>query len=138
MALLAVTAVGAAVVYQSAARERDYRQLLAEGDAALADEQASGAIESYSGAIALRPDSMLAHLRRGETYFLRGDLEGAARDFRTAASLDPTATRPLEQWGETLYRQQRYQRAADVYESRLRLDDRSAPVYYRLGLARFP
>ena len=137
MALLAVTAVGAAVVYQSAARERDYRQLLAEGDAALADEQASGAIESYSGAIALRPDSMLAHLKRGETYFLRGDLEGAARDFRTAASLDPTATRPLEQWGETLYRQQRYQRAADVYESRLRLDDRSAPVYYRLGLARY-
>ena len=37
--LLAVTAVGAAVVYQSAARERDYRQLLAHGDAALAGGQ---------------------------------------------------------------------------------------------------
>ena len=36
MALLAVTAVGAAVAYQSAAREREYRQLLAQGDAALA------------------------------------------------------------------------------------------------------
>src|SRR4051812_30735527 len=33
MALLAVTAVGAAVVYQSTAREDDYRQLIAQGDA---------------------------------------------------------------------------------------------------------
>lgn len=137
MAILAATAVGGAVVYQQAARERDYRRLLAHGDAALADEQTFGAIEDYSGAIALRPDSMLAHLRRGETYLLRGDLDGAARDFRTAAALDATATRPLEQWGEVLYRQQRYRRAAEVLESRLRLDDRSAEIYFRLGLARY-
>ena len=43
---------------------------------------------------------MLAHLRRGETYQRRGDLEAAARDFRTAAALDPTATRPLEELGD--------------------------------------
>ncbi len=137
MALLAVTTVGAAVVFQSAARERDYRQLLARGDAALAAEQVFGAIEDYGGAIALRPDSMLAHLRRGETYVVQGDLENAARDFRMAASLDPSATRPLEQWGDVLYRQQRYRRAAEVFENRLRLDDRSAVVHYRLGLARY-
>ena len=35
MALLAVTAVGAAVAYQAAARERDYRELMAQGDSAL-------------------------------------------------------------------------------------------------------
>ncbi len=137
MVLLAVTAVGAAVVFQSAARERNYRQLLARGDAALADDRAPGATEEYSGAIALRPDSMLAHLRRGETYVAQSDLENAARDFRMAASLDPSATRPLEQWGDILYRQQRYRRAAEVFESRLRLDDRSAAVHYRLGLARY-
>ncbi|MEQ1870886.1 MAG: tetratricopeptide repeat protein [Vicinamibacterales bacterium] len=137
MALLAVAAVGGAVVYQAAARERDYRQRLAHGDTALANHQTIGAIEDYSGAIALRPDSMLAHLRRGETYLLRGDLEGAGRDFRTAAALDSTATRPLELWGEVLYRQQRFRRAAEVFESRLRLDDRSADTYYRLGLARY-
>jgi tetratricopeptide (TPR) repeat protein len=129
--------VGAAVLYQSAARERDYRQLLARGDAALAEEQTFGAIENYSGALALRPDSMLAHLRRGETYLVRGDLDGAARDFRSAASLDVSAPRPLEQWGDVLYRQQRYRRAAEIYESRLRLDDRSAPFYYKLALARY-
>lgn len=135
MALLAAMAVGAAVVYQSAARERDYRLLLARGDAASAEEQTLAAIEDYSGAVALRPDSMLAHLRRGETYAQREDLEAAARDFRMAASLDPSATRPLDLWGATLFLQQRYRRAADIFESRLRLDDRSAEVRYRLGLA---
>jgi tetratricopeptide (TPR) repeat protein len=135
MVLLAVSAVAGAVVYTAAARERDYRDLLASGDAALANEQTFSAIEAYSGAIALRPDSMYAHLRRGETYLQRGDLDGAARDLRTAAALDPTATRPLDEWGEVLYRQQRFRRSAEVYESRLRLDDRSASTYYRLGLS---
>jgi uncharacterized circularly permuted ATP-grasp superfamily protein len=36
---------------------------------------------------AFRPDSMLAHLRLGETYQRRGDLEEAVREFRTAAAL---------------------------------------------------
>jgi tetratricopeptide (TPR) repeat protein len=135
MAFLAVAAVAAAIVYQSEARERDYRHLLAQGEAALAEGQTSAAIEDYSGAIALRPDSMLAYLRRGETYRSRGELDDAARDFRTAATLDPTATRPLEQWGDVLYAQQRYRRSAEVYQSRLALDDRSAVVRYRLGLA---
>src|SRR5262245_24559408 len=134
MALLAVTAVGAAVAYQSAAREREYRQLMAQADTALAASDTLAAIEDYSGAIVLRPDSMLAHLRRGETYRQRGDLDNAARDFREASSLDPTATRPLEELGDTLYQQQRYKAAIDAYEARLRLDDRSAAIRYRIGL----
>ena len=137
MALLAVAAVGAAVLYQSAVRERDYRQLIADGDAALAANQTFAAIENYSGAIGLRPDSMLAHLRRGETYRQRGDLENATRDFRRAAVIDPTATRPLEQLGDTLYELQRYKAAVDAYEARLRLDERSAELHYKVALAHY-
>jgi Flp pilus assembly protein TadD len=88
MVVLAIAGVAGAVAYQAAARDRDYRALLARGDSALRGEQTFGAVEAFSGAIALRPDSMLAHLRRGETYQRRGDLEAAARDFRTAAALD--------------------------------------------------
>jgi len=138
--LLTVAGVGAAVVYQAVARQRDYAAYLTRGDAALRDDQTFAAIEAYSGAIALRPDSMLAHLRRGQTYQRRGDrgdLEAAARDFRKAAALDPTATRPLEALGDALYQLQRYERAAEAYESYLRLDDRSAHVIYRLALARY-
>jgi tetratricopeptide (TPR) repeat protein len=140
MALLAVVAVGAASAYQIATRQRDYATLLTRGDNALRDDQTFGAIEAYSGAIALRQDSMIAYLRRGQTYQRRGDrgdLERAASDFRNASALDPTATRPLEALGDVLYQLQRYDRAADAYERFLRLDDRSARVTYRLALARY-
>jgi tetratricopeptide (TPR) repeat protein len=135
--VLALIAVGGAVAYQAAAREQQYRVLLSRGDLALSDGQTFGAIEAFSGAIALRPNSMLAHLRRGETYRLRGDLDAAARDFRKAAALDPSATRPLEALGDTLYRRHRFKAAGEAYRSRLSLDDRSAHVAYRLALARY-
>lgn len=140
LALLALVAVSAAVAYQAAARQREYSELLTRGDSALRDDQTFGAIEGYSGAIALRPGSMLAYLRRGQTYQRRGDsgdLDAAARDFRTAAALDPTATRPLEALGDVLYQRQRYARAAETYERYVLLDDRSARVSYKLALARF-
>lgn len=137
MTALAVTAVAGALAFQAASREREYRLLLAVGDRAVADDQSFGAIENYSGAIALRPDSMLAHLRRGQTYRQRGDLSAAARDFRIAAMLDPSATRPLEELADVLYGQNRFRRAAEVYESRLRLDERDAEMTFRLALARF-
>ena len=136
MLVLAVAAVGA-VAYQAVDRDRQYRQHLARGDAALANDQTFLAIEAYSGAVALRPDSMLARLRRGESYQRRGDLDAAARDFRGAATLDPAAPRPLEELGSVLYQMQRYQRAAEVYERAFVLDDRSARVSYRLALSRY-
>lgn len=136
--LFVLAAIGAGLAYQAAARERNYRSLIARGDAALREEQTFGAIEAYSGAIALRPDSMLAHLRRGETYRRRGDrgdLEQAARDFRAAAALDPAATRPLDELGDVLYQLQRFGRAADAYSACIGLDDRQPRVAYKLALA---
>ena len=139
LVVLALAAVGGGAAYQAAA-QRNYRALLTRGDNALRDDQTFGAIEAYSGAIALRPDSMLAYLRRGQTYQRRGDrgdLEAAARDFRTAARLDPTATRPLEALGDGLYQSQLYEHAAAAYERCLKLDDRSARVSYKLALTRY-
>lgn len=138
--LLALCTVAGALVYQAAARDRDYRALLSRGDVALVDEQAFSAIEAYSGAIALRPESMLAHLRRAETYQRRGDrgdLDQAARDFRRAAALDPTAPRPLEEMGDVLYQLRRYRQAAETYAECFRLDDRSARVSYKQALASY-
>jgi tetratricopeptide (TPR) repeat protein len=136
-AAVALSAIAVALAYQAAARDRDYRTQLLRGDSALKDEQTFGAIEAYSGAIALRPQSMLPHLRRGEAYRRRGELEEAARDFRTAATLDPTATRALEALGDVLYELKRFERAAETYARHLRVDDRAAGVSYKLALARF-
>jgi len=135
--LVVITAVAAAVAYHTAARERDYRALLARGDAALRDDQTYVALEAYSGAVALRPDSMLAHLRRAEAYQRRGEMDEAARDFRTAAALDPTATRPLDELGDVMYQRQRFRLAAELFESCLKLDERSPRVSYKLALARY-
>jgi tetratricopeptide (TPR) repeat protein len=138
--LLAVGLAGAVLAGQVAARQREYRALLVRGDDALGKDETFDAIEAYSGAIALRPDSMLAYLRRGETYRRRadrGDLEAAARDFRRAASLDHSATRPLEELGDVTYQLQRYDRAVDAYERSMRVDDRAARICYKLALARY-
>jgi tetratricopeptide (TPR) repeat protein len=135
--LLASAAVVAALAYQAAAQDRTYRAYLAEGAAALADDQTFGAIEAYSGAIALQPDSMLAHLRRGEAYQRRNELEAATNDFRRAADLDPSATRPLEALGDVLFQRGRYQRSAEVYERRLSVDSLSPRVTLKLAVARY-
>jgi len=136
VAVLTVAAAASTVVYQ-VIRDRDYRILLARGDAALRADEAVAAIEAYSGAVALRPGSMLPRLRRGEAYQRRGDLAAALRDFRDAAALDAAATRPREELGDVLYQLQRYQRAAEAYETALALDDRLTRVDYKLSIARY-
>ena len=72
--LAAVVGLGGIVAWTAVSRDREYRRLIAAGDAALAGDQAFQAIEAFSGAIALNHDSMLAYLRRGETY--RAELAG--------------------------------------------------------------
>jgi tetratricopeptide (TPR) repeat protein len=137
LVVLSVVGLGAVVSYQLAARARHYRDLLSRGDMALRNEQTFGAIEAYSGAIALRGDSMLPYLRRGETYQRRGELEAAARDFTAAVALDPTATRPLDELGDVRYLQKSFDLAGQIYEQYLRLDDRAAHVSFKLALARY-
>ena len=135
--IFAILAAGTTAMYQTAARERAYRSLLARGDTALHDDDTFGAIEAYSGAMGLRADSMLAHLRRGETYRRRGELEAAARDLQAAATLDPTATRPLDELGDILFEQRQFNAAAEAYERYVRLDDRVPRVTYKLALAHY-
>ena len=124
-------------VYTGVTREREYRRLAATGDEALAADQTVLAIEAFSGAIALKSDSMLAYLKRGETYRRRNDLVSALRDLRTAARLDPVAARPLEQLGDVNYALSDYARAAERYDAYVQLDDRSSTVFYKLALARY-
>lgn len=134
LVLLLAAAAGAGV-YSVYATEREYDRLIAAGDQAAASDQPFQALESYSGAIALHPDSMLAHLKRGMTYRNRGELDAALKDLRRAAELDPTATRPQELLGDVNLSLQRFDRAAERYQAYLALDDHSARVFYKLGLA---
>ena len=137
VALFVLTIAGAlgAIAYTSYATDQEYSRLVARGDQAAAEDQPFLALEAYSGAVALRPDSMLAHLKRGRVYRQRGELDSAARDLRRATELDATATLPLELLGDTYLSMRRYDRAAERYQHYLTLDDRSTGVWYKLGLA---
>ena len=136
--LLALT--GAAVYgYTLSERERNYRRKVAEGDAALARDDTAAAIEAFSGAITLKPDSMLGYLKRGQTYRRRGELPAAERDLRRAADIDPTALRPLEELGDALLADtpHRYSAAAEHYAAYVRIDNRAPRVLYKLAFARY-
>ena len=127
----------ATVVWMEVRQEREFSRLVAEGDAALDADRTSEAIEAFSGALAFKPDSMLAHLQRAETYRRRGvaDLTAALRDAREAHTLDPTAPQPIELLGDISGAMGDHNEAIDYYDSYLQLDDRSTRVMYKLALA---
>jgi tetratricopeptide (TPR) repeat protein len=123
--------------YVEARRDRYYRHYIEAGDSALAAGDTYTALEAFSGAVALRPDSMLGYLRRGEAYQRRNELEAALRDLARASQLDATAPRPLELLGDVNASLQRYDRAASRYEAYLAIDDQSPRVLYKLALVRY-
>ena len=122
-------------VYQGAAREREFQYLITEGDQAVLNGQPFLAIEAYSGALALDPNSMAVHLKRGEAYQRQGDLGNATRDLLMAAQLDPVATRPYERLGDVAFALEEYEESITHYGRYLRLDDQNSEVLYKLALA---
>jgi tetratricopeptide (TPR) repeat protein len=139
--ILTVTAVAlvaaAVLVWVDARREREFRRLIAVGDAALAAGRTFDAIEAFSGALALKPKSMAASLKRGDTYRRRGEYTAALRDLGQAASLDPTAPRPIELLGDVQTALGQYAAAAAEYQRYLAIDDRAPTVLYKLALAHY-
>src|ERR1041385_3797893 len=123
---------GGVFTWNAVHQEREFRRLIVAGDAALARDRTYDAIEAFSGALALKHDSMLAYLKRGDSYRRRGELSAALRDLRDASSLDPAATRPLELLGDVNVAMGRYERAADAYRRYVALDDRAPRVLYKL------
>lgn len=146
LALLAALTAGVAYGVVVSQREASYRRFVDEGDAALARDDSSPAIEAFSVAISLRPDSMAAHLKRGEAYRRRGEYDAALRDLRRAAAIDPLAVHPRELLGDVHYAVAvddgagagaAFAEAADRYGESVALDDRSPRLQYKLGLARY-
>ena len=133
---LVALVIATTVVWMEVRQEREFRRLIAEGDAALDANRTSEAIEAFSGALAFKPGSMLAHLQRAEAY-RRGerDLAAALRDAGEASNLDPTAPQPIELLGDVSAAMGRYDEAVDHYDRYLQLDDRSTRVLYKVALA---
>lgn len=125
------------IVIQVVDRNRHYRALLADGDRALAAENAFMAVEAYSGALALRPESVAAHIRRGQAYRGQDRDEDAIRDWSDAARLAPRSTQPIELLGDIFSSQGEDARAASYYDICVQLDAQDTTRLYKLGLARY-
>ena len=144
--LLAGLAAGAAYGLVVTQRESAYRRFVEDGDAALARDDSYAAIEAFSVAISLKGDSMAAHLKRGEAYRRRGEYEDALGDLRRAAELDTLAIYPRELIGDVYYQvalthgssaRVAFAKAVARYRESVALDDRSARLQYKLGLASY-
>ncbi|MEO5898087.1 MAG: tetratricopeptide repeat protein [Vicinamibacterales bacterium] len=131
--------VGAGLVFALTAtrRESAYVELIDRGDAALGRDDSFAAIEAFTVAISLKPDSMAGHLKRGEAYRRRGEFDSALRDLSTAAALDPLATQPRELLGDVNYALGRYLGAVQHYAQYLDLDDHSPRLLYKVALSSF-
>ena len=128
---------GTVLAWSAVRQEREYQRLIAVGEAALSQDQTYGAIEAFSGALALKRDSMLAHLKRGDTYRRRGEFTAALRDLQTATVLDPAAPQPVELLGDVRAAMGQPDLAAEHYEAFVALDDLSPRVLYKLAVAYF-
>jgi tetratricopeptide (TPR) repeat protein len=135
--IVAGVAVAAGLAVQRGRTEAEYGRQIEAGDAALAEGRTHAAIEAFSGALAFKPGSMLAHLRRGEAYQQQESYEAAVRDLTAAARIDPNATQPLERLGEVFAERGDFVRAADWYAQAAERDARSASLAYRAGYGRY-
>lgn len=141
--ILALVAVGGLAVagvglLQHVERSRQYQGLLRTGERALQAGNSYAAIEAFSGALALRPDSMAAYYQRGEAYRAQHHDDEAVRDLRQALRLAPDATQPLIALGQIADAQGDYLQAADWYgQAADRLKDEDPALLYALALARY-
>lgn len=134
-ATLVAVALSALVVVVGVRQDQQFEALVSQGTRALRERDTAAAIESLSGAITLRADSVVAHLRRAEAYAMRRDFGPALRDLTEATRLDPSGTTPRKLLGDVNFALGRYRQAEHRYREFLVLDERSAEVWHKLGLS---
>lgn len=138
LAGLALAAATCVVLAQTWRENREYRSLLSAGEAALAAGQSYRAIEAFSGALALRPDSMAAFYHRGLAYRDQHRDDEAIRDLRNARRLAPDAPEPLVALGQFYDARGEAAQAAQWYGQAVdRLQDADPALLYSLALARY-
>jgi tetratricopeptide (TPR) repeat protein len=133
---LIVLAGAVALLVQRISLDRQYQQLMTQGEAALQSGQSYVAVEIFSGALALRPGSMAAYYRRGEAYRDQHLDERAIRDLREAARLAPNAPEPLVALGRLFDDRGSPAEAAEWYRQAAdRLRDADPTLLYTLAMA---
>jgi tetratricopeptide (TPR) repeat protein len=130
-------AVASSLAVQELNRGEQFRVLMADGDRALAGGNSYAAIDAYGGAVALRPDSMASHLRRGKAYEAQRRHDEAIRDYVEAARLQTGAADPLLALAELYEARGDVAHAAEWYGRAAEVDPQNRVLLYRLAMARY-
>ncbi len=85
-------------------------------------------------AVALRPDSVQAHLALGQYYYMgRLDYEMALTEYGKALALQPNGSDVLYPIGTVYRRQGRWEEARELFQRALDRDPRNGSLWYMLG-----
>ncbi len=126
-------AISILIAWNTVKEDSEYRRLLSVGDTTLATNQTFKAIEAFSGALAIRPDSMIAYLKRGNTYKHQGELTLALRDLEKAVALNPSSTEALELLGDLKVETGNQRQAIKHYLAFARVDNQSIRALHKLA-----
>lgn len=136
VAFLIVAVTIGVLLVERANGDRQYARLLQTGQQALDAGNGYAAIEAFTGALTLRPRSMVAYFHRGEGYRVERREDEAIRDFRAANRMAPDAPEPLIALGD-IYEAAEPAQAAFWYAQAAVLNADDPALLYKLGLVRY-
>jgi tetratricopeptide (TPR) repeat protein len=90
-------------------------------------------VGSLQAAMALRPESAIAHYNLGYALYLKSDLDGAARCYRKSLELDPNYPQGHNALGVVLRDQKDTAGAMKCFEKALELDPDLAAAHHNIG-----
>ena len=109
-------------------------QKINEGNRFYINNNLDKALESFTEAIKLNPNSALAYCNRSVIYFDREDYEKALSDANKAVELDPTYALSYYNRGITNQNLQNYEQAVEDYNKAIELDPNLLAPYNNRGL----
>jgi tetratricopeptide (TPR) repeat protein/tRNA A-37 threonylcarbamoyl transferase component Bud32 len=89
----------------------------------------------YRAALALRPNSSVAHVNLGVALYAQRDYAGAITHYQHALKLDPKDAIAHDNWGNALAAQQDYAGAIHHYRQALQLDPKGPNPHNSWGIA---
>lgn len=105
------------------------------GDQAFNDEHYEDAINAYTAAISLNPDSAIAYSNRGSTYNRITQYEKAIEDCSKAIELDPNYSRAFNNRGFAYRHLKQYEKAIRDYNKAIDLNPNYAIAFSNRGHA---
>ena len=92
-------------------------------------------ITLFTPALAAEPNDYRLHDALGQAYWIRGEAEGAEREWRETLRLEPDSVQTLDSLGALYAQEQHFDQALPPLEKALRLNPQDADAHLSLGAA---